>query len=59
MRAMMIAMGKDPDEVPELSPLLKAKMEEDAQRNSTDEQIMFGGSIDREQRGKKIKDEDF
>lgn len=56
---MMIAMGKDPDEVPELSPLLKAKMEEDALRNSSDEQIMFGGNVDREQRGKKIEDKEF
>lgn len=59
MRAGLIAMGIDPDAKPELSPELKAKLEEDAMRNSSDEQIMFGGNIDREQRGKKIKDKEF
>lgn len=57
---MMIAMGKDPDAKPELSPELAAKMEADAQgKMSINDQVMWGGEPGREIRGKKVKQEEF
>ena len=57
MRAMLIALGKDPDAAPDLSdkPELAAKLENDALRN--EEELYFSGDLHsgRELRGRKIK----
>lgn len=55
LRATMIARGVDPDTVPELSPELRAKMEQDALQSNQD--LFFSGALDsgKEIRGKKVK----
>lgn len=58
MRQSMLLRGLDPDAKPELSPELAAKLENDAMYSDKD--IYFGGNMDKEQRGKKVKeDKDF
>lgn len=59
MRERMIAMGLDPDAKPEISPELQAKMDQDAARMMSNEELMFGGAAyeGKEIRGKKIKNE--
>lgn len=63
MRNMMILRGLDPDAKPELSPELQARMNEDAIRMASDEEIMFnpGAYEGKELTGKPIKasDKDF
>lgn len=63
MRNLMLLQGKDPDAKPELSPELAARMEEDAVRMASDEEIMFnpGKYEGKELQGKKVtpSDKDF
>lgn len=56
-RASMIARGIDPDAVPELSPELKAKMEEDAMKDMSDKELFFSGRAHsgKEFMGQRIK----
>lgn len=54
MRQSMLLRGLDPDAKPELSPELAAKLENDAMYSDKD--IYFGGNMDKEQRGKKVKE---
>lgn len=57
LRNLMILQGKDPDAKPELSPELAARMEEDALRMASDEEIMFNYDkyAGKELRGKAVK----
>lgn len=54
VRAMLIAQGKDPD-AQEMSPELKARIEQDAMRS--DEELFFSGALHsgKELKGRKIK----
>jgi len=55
-RESMIARGLDPDAKPELSPELKAKLEEDAMKSDKD---IFFGDVSREFAGRKLNDRDY
>jgi len=57
MREMLIARGIDPDAKPELSPELAAKLAEDEMKSDKD--IFFSGDLDREFKGRKLKDKDY
>lgn len=63
LRQNMIMRGIDPDVVPELGPELKAKLEADAAKMATDEDLMWGDGLyaGKEIRGKKVDpfDEEF
>lgn len=58
-RNMMIVTGKDPDAEPELSPELRAKMEEDALANMSDHDLFFNdrAHTGKEFMGQKLKED--
>lgn len=56
LRESMIARGLDPDAVPEISPELAAKMEEDAMKSDKD---IFFGDTGREFKGRKLGEKDY
>ena len=57
MRQGMILRGLDPDAKPEISPELAAKMEQDGMRSDKD--IFFSGNLDKEFKGRQLKDKDY
>lgn len=57
LRQQLILRGIDPDAKAEISPELQARMDADAIRMKSDEELFFGGDLEagKEIRGKKIK----
>ncbi len=56
VREMLIAMGKDPDAQPELTPEQVADMNKN--RVKTDDDVMWGEGNDFEIKGRRLKTED-